>query len=64
MISPASKETADVLLLASGSEVGLAIEAQQVLAQEGIEAAVVSMPAWDRFEAQTQEYKRSVLPKK
>ncbi|WP_121663380.1 transketolase [Metabacillus litoralis] len=63
VISPANKETADVLLLASGSEVGLAIEAQQVLAQEGIEAAVVSMPAWDRFEAQSQEYKRSVLPK-
>ncbi|WP_306797177.1 transketolase C-terminal domain-containing protein, partial [Bacillus sp. GbtcB15] len=59
----AGKETADVLLLASGSEVGLAVEAQQVLAQEGIEAAVVSMPAWDRFEKQSVEYKRSVLPK-
>lgn len=63
IISPASKETADVLLLASGSEVGLAVEAQQVLSQEGIDAAVVSMPAWNRFEAQSEEYKRSVLPK-
>ncbi len=63
VISPAGKETADVLLLASGSEVGLAVEAQQVLAQDGIEAAVVSMPAWDRFEKQSVEYKRSVLPK-
>ncbi|MBU7595369.1 transketolase [Metabacillus halosaccharovorans] len=63
VVSPAGKETADVLLLASGSEVGLAVEAQQVLAQEGIEAAVVSMPAWDRFEKQSVEYKRSVLPK-
>ncbi|MGN7939101.1 transketolase [Virgibacillus sp. 6R] len=63
VVSPAKKETADVLLLASGSEVGLAIEAQEVLAGEGIDAAVVSMPAWDRFEAQSEEYKRSVLPK-
>lgn len=63
VISPASKETADVLLLASGSEVGLAVEAQQALSQEGIDAAVVSMPAWNRFEAQSEEYKRSVLPK-
>ncbi|MCM3439956.1 transketolase [Metabacillus halosaccharovorans] len=63
VVSPAGKETADVLLLASGSEVGLAVETQQVLAQEGIEAAVVSMPAWDRFEKQSVEYKRSVLPK-
>ncbi|MGM7723948.1 transketolase [uncultured Metabacillus sp.] len=63
VISPAAKETPDVLLLASGSEVGLAVEAQSVLAAEGIEASVVSMPAWDRFEAQSDEYKRSVLPK-
>lgn len=63
VVSPAGKETADVLLLASGSEVGLAVEAQQALAKEGIEAAVVSMPAWDRFEKQSVEYKRSVLPK-
>ncbi|MDQ0229632.1 transketolase [Metabacillus malikii] len=63
VVSPAKKDTADVLLLASGSEVGLAIEAQEVLAGEGIDAAVVSMPAWNRFEAQSEEYKRSVLPK-
>ncbi|HZH63007.1 MAG TPA: transketolase [Metabacillus sp.] len=63
VVSPAGIETADVLLLASGSEVGLAVEAQQALAKEGIEAAVVSMPAWDRFEKQSVEYKRSVLPK-
>ncbi|MCM3651475.1 transketolase [Metabacillus litoralis] len=63
VVSPAGKETADVLLLASGSEVGLAIKAQEALATEGIEASVVSMPAWNRFEAQSEEYKRSVLPK-
>jgi transketolase len=63
VISPAGKETADALLLATGSEVGLAVEAQQKLAAEGIQVSVVSMPSWDRFEAQTKEYKESVLPK-
>jgi transketolase len=63
VISPAGKETADALLLATGSEVGLAVEAQQVLAGEGIAVAVVSMPSWDRFDAQSKEYKESVLPK-
>lgn len=63
VVSPATKETPDALLLASGSEVSLAVEAQKVLAGEGVDVAVVSMPSWDRFEAQTQEYKDSVLPK-
>lgn len=62
-ISPAQKETADALLLASGSEVGLAIEAQKELSNDGIDVAVVSMPSWDRFEKQSEEYKKSVLPK-
>lgn len=63
VISPASKEVADALLIAAGSEVGLAIEAQKALAQDGIDVSVVSMPAWDRFEQQSKEYKESVLPK-
>ncbi|MFK2825096.1 transketolase [Bacillus sp. B190/17] len=63
VISPAQKDTADLLLLATGSEVGLAVEAQQVLQQDGIDAAVISMPSWDRFEKQSKEYKQSVLPK-
>ncbi|MCQ6267154.1 transketolase [Fictibacillus sp. WQ 8-8] len=50
------------LLLASGSEVSLAIEAQKQLKQEGIQVSVVSMPSWDRFEKQSAEYKESVLP--
>ncbi|MFC4803255.1 transketolase [Neobacillus sp. GCM10023253] len=53
----------DGLLLASGSEVTLAIEAQKALEKEGIRVSVVSMPSWDRFEKQSQEYKESVLPK-
>ncbi|OLS39165.1 transketolase [Bacillus sp. MRMR6] len=63
VISPADKETPDALLLATGSEVGLAVEAQKALAGDGIHASVVSMPSWDRFEQQSQEYKDSVLPK-
>ncbi|MEH2999378.1 transketolase [Bacillus pumilus] len=52
----------EALLLASGSEVGLAIEAQKALEKEGIRASVVSLPAWDRFDQQSDEYKESVLP--
>ncbi|PAQ15094.1 transketolase [Bacillaceae bacterium SAOS 7] len=63
IISASEKETPDLLLLATGSEVGLAVEAQQALLQDGIHASVVSMPSWKLFEQQTEEYKRSVLPK-
>ncbi|UII57514.1 transketolase [Cytobacillus spongiae] len=63
VVSPSTKEQADVLLLAAGSEVNLAIEAQKVLENDGIHASVVSMPSWDRFEAQSKEYKESVIPK-
>ncbi len=63
VISASKKETADVILLATGSEVSLAIEAQTALAADGVDAAVVSMPSMDRFEAQSAEYKESVLPK-
>ncbi|MEH7526072.1 transketolase [Bacillus sp. JJ1503] len=63
VVSPASKEKADALLIASGSEVSLAVEAQQALEADGISAAVISMPSWDRFEAQSKEYKESVIPK-
>ncbi|WP_102346848.1 transketolase [Bacillus sp. Marseille-P3661] len=63
VVSKASKDTPDAIILASGSEVNLGIEAQAILQKEGIAVSVVSMPAWDRFEEQTQEYKESVLPK-
>jgi len=52
----------DVLLLGSGSEVGVAIEAGERLAAEGVSASVVSMPCWELFEKQSNEYKDSVLP--
>ncbi|HEY4552840.1 MAG TPA: transketolase [Bacillaceae bacterium] len=63
VVSPSGKEVADALILATGSEVSLAVEAQKVLAGEGVHVSVVSMPSWDRFEQQTKEYKESVLPK-
>ncbi|MCM3666173.1 transketolase [Mesobacillus subterraneus] len=63
VISPAGKETPDAMLLAAGSEVGLAVQAQEALASEGINVSVVSMPSWDRFEQQSKEYKESVIPK-
>ena len=52
----------DVILIASGSEVCLALEARDALAGEGVAARVVSMPSWELFEAQTEEYRESVLP--
>lgn len=52
----------DVLLLASGSEVSLCIEAYEKLKAEGIKARVVSMPSWELFEQQDQAYRDSVIP--
>lgn len=63
VLSPSKKETADAILLATGSEVSLAIEAQAALAEGGVDVSVVSMPSMDRFEAQSAEYKESVLPR-
>ncbi len=62
VVSEAQGEV-QALLLASGSEVSLAVEAQKALANEGIHVSVVSMPSWDRFEAQPAQYKESVIPK-
>jgi transketolase len=52
----------DVILIASGSEVPLAVEARQLLAAKGLKARVVSLPSWELFEAQPQAYRDSVLP--
>ena len=54
----------EVILIASGSEVSLAVEAHEKLIAEGIRSRVVSMPSWDIFDHQTQEYRDSVLPPK
>jgi transketolase len=52
----------DVLLLATGSEVALCLEAYERLRAEGIKARVVSMPSWELFDDQPQEYRDRVLP--
>jgi len=54
----------EVILIASGSEVSLAVDAHETLMAEGIRSRVVSMPSWDIFDHQTQEYRDFVLPPK
>jgi len=56
------KDTPDIILMASGSEVELIYEARKVLKEKGIDARVVSMPSWEIFEEQPEEYKEKVLP--
>lgn len=63
VLSPAQGETPEGILIATGSEVDLAVKAQKVLAENGKDVSVVSMPSFDLFEAQSAEYKESVLPK-
>ncbi|MCD4831781.1 MAG: transketolase [Anaerohalosphaeraceae bacterium] len=57
------QENPDVIIMATGSEVELAIAAAEKLAAENIKAQVVSMPCWELFEKQSKAYKDSVLPK-
>jgi transketolase len=52
----------EVILIASGSEVSLAVQAHEKLVADGIRSRVVSMPSWEIFEHQTQEYRNTVLP--
>jgi transketolase len=52
----------EVILIASGSELSLAVNAHETLLAEGIRSRVVSMPSWDIFDHQTQEYRDRVLP--
>ena len=52
----------EVILIASGSEVALIVDAQQALASEGIRSRIVSMPSWEIFEDQPKSYRDSVLP--
>jgi len=54
--------TPDALILANGSEIKLALEAAETLTGDGIAARVISMPSWELFDDQSQEYKNKVLP--
>lgn len=63
ILEDAGKPVPDAIIIASGSEVSLAVEAKRVLAGKGMDVRVVSMPCMDLFEQQTAEYRESVLPK-
>ena len=63
IVADSAKETPDAIIIASGSEVSLSIEAKEVLAKERIDVRVVSMPCMDIFERQSDEYKEKILPK-
>ncbi|QAS50909.1 transketolase [Halobacillus litoralis] len=62
ILSDSDKEEPDAILLASGSEVQLIVKAQDELKKKGYDVRVVSIPSFDRFNVQPQEYKEKVLP--
>lgn len=62
ILADATDGNPEVLLLASGSEVSLCVQAYEQLAIEGIKARVVSVPSWEVFEHQSPEYRESVIP--
>ncbi len=63
ILEDSDKDTPDGILIASGSEVSLAVDARKALLADGIDVRVVSMPCMDLFEDQPDEYKNAVLPK-
>ena len=63
IVAKETKAVPDAIVIASGSEVQLGVEAKKILAEEGVDIRVVSMPSMDVFEQQTQEYKEEILPK-
>jgi transketolase len=64
VIADCAPEEPQIIIIATGSEVHLALEAYEKLSAEGVKVRVVSMPSWELFEAQSAEYKASVLPEK
>ncbi|HHX60390.1 MAG TPA: transketolase [Epulopiscium sp.] len=63
VVSDVLPEDAEIIMIATGSEVQLIVEASAKLAEEGIKAAAISMPSMDLFERQSEKYKNSILPK-
>ena len=63
VVDDSAKEVPDAILIASGSEVSLAVEAKKLLAEKQIDVRVVSMPSMDVFDKQPKEYQEAVLPK-
>lgn len=62
LADPPEGRTPQVILIATGSEVSLAVAAYETLTADGVDARVVSMPSWELFDRQDQEYRESVLP--
>ncbi len=62
VLADAAGGNPEIILIATGSELSLAVESHEQLSREGIRSRVVSMPSWDIFEHQTAEYRASVLP--
>jgi transketolase len=62
VLADAPGESPELILIATGSELALAVQAHEKLIADGIRSRVVSMPSWDRFEHQPQEYRDRVLP--
>ena len=62
LVDPAGVDDLDLVLIGTGSEVAVCVAAAGQLAEGGVTARVVSMPSWDLFEAQSDEYQNSVLP--
>ena len=62
ILQDSEKEVPDAILIATGSEVQLAVAAKAALAEEGIDVRVVSMPSMDVFDRQVKEYQEKVLP--
>lgn len=63
VIADSTKKVPDAIIMASGSEVELGVNAKAELAKEGIDVRVVSIPSMDLFETQSKEYKESIMPK-
>ena len=62
VLADAAHGKAQIVLIASGSEVGLIVAAAQKLAAQQVQARVISMPSWELFDAQSREYRDTVLP--
>jgi transketolase len=62
VLSEAAGDNPDLVLIATGSEVSLAVDAAKILEGKGVRVRVVSMPCWELFDAQPQSYRDEVLP--
>jgi transketolase len=62
VVADAAEGKPDVILIAAGSEVAVALAARDLLAQQGVQARVISMPSWELFQAQDTAYREGILP--